>query len=289
MAEPNTDTWARDALASLSGLPGTRRVGLALAEGGGRRLRFTASDRRGGTGVDWCHVDAYEDIPLNTAVRTGEPVFGALDELADTYAGFVDRQESGTAAVAAVPIASGGQVLGGFVLFFARVQAFDRKERAKLVSLGRRLGTELRRALQQHRPLLPLAREPVPEGAEVAVHEVGPEFAAIGEARRFLRNTLARWSVADQVVDTAVLCLDELVTNALIHTQTGCAVRVMLDDGVLTTAVRDAGPAGLPPPVHDDDPLRVHGRGLQLVEALADRWGSELDSVGTTVWFTLET
>ena len=41
-------------------------------------------------------------------------------------------------------------------------------------------------------------------------------------------------------------------------------------------------------PDDDPDPLRVHGRGLQLVEALADRWGSERDAVGTTVWFSLE-
>ena len=34
--------------------------------------------------------------------------------------------------------------------------------------------------------------------------------------------------------------------------------------------------------------MRVHGRGLQLVEALSDRWGSERDAAGTTVWFALE-
>ena len=34
--------------------------------------------------------------------------------------------------------------------------------------------------------------------------------------------------------------------------------------------------------------MRVHGRGLQLVEALADRWGSERDAAGTTVWFVIE-
>ncbi len=32
----------------------------------------------------------------------------------------------------------------------------------------------------------------------------------------------------------------------------------------------------------------MHGRGLQLVEALADRWGSERDALGTSVWFALE-
>ena len=34
--------------------------------------------------------------------------------------------------------------------------------------------------------------------------------------------------------------------------------------------------------------MRVSGRGLMLVEALADRWGSEVDASGTTAWFVLE-
>ena len=38
----------------------------------------------------------------------------------------------------------------------------------------------------------------------------------------------------------------------------------------------------------DDDPLRVFGRGLVLVDALADSWGSEADVTGTTSWFVLE-
>ena len=57
----------------------------------------------------------------------------------------------------------------------------------------------------------------------------------------------------------------------------------------LTVSVRDhGGPAVDAAPQADADPLRVHGRGLQLVEALADRWGSERDAAGTNVWFSLE-
>jgi anti-sigma regulatory factor (Ser/Thr protein kinase) len=141
-----------------------------------------------------------------------------------------------------------------------------------------------------------LATEPVPEGARVAHLDVVSDPSAVGEARRFLRQALGGWGIGEDMADTAVLCLSELVTNALIHTHAGCAVRVLLDQGVLTTAVRDNGAHDVPPadPVAEppgdplDDPLRVHGRGLHLVDALASRWGSELDSVGTTVWFVLE-
>ena len=47
-APPGVDGWAADAFTVLSGTPAVARVGLGLVEGGGRRLRFTASDRRRG-------------------------------------------------------------------------------------------------------------------------------------------------------------------------------------------------------------------------------------------------
>ena len=39
----------------------------------------------------------------------------------------------------------------------------------------------------------------------------------------------------------AVLCLSELVTNALIHARTGCAIRAVLEQNTLTVTVRDGG------------------------------------------------
>jgi len=262
-----------------------RRVGLALSEGGGRRHRFTASDRVDDTGLEWCHVDAYDDVPLNTVVRTGTPVTGALDDLAQRYPSFVEHQR-GTSfvAVAAAPVVAAGQTLGGFVLYLDDVRAV---RRADLQDLGERLGASLRRA-QGTETRMPssLANEPVPPAAQVAVHAVPPDLRAAAGARRFLRDTLAAWGVDDDTTDTAVLCLSELVTNALIHTGAGCELRILLDHGVLTTTVRDGGTGGVAR--HDEDPLSVHGRGLQVVDALAARWGSRLDTVGTTVWFVLE-
>ena len=107
----------------------------------------------------------------------------------------------------------------------------------------------------------------------------------------FMLGTLASWGIdADtDTVDTAILCLSELVTNAMIHTDAGCELRVVLDRGVLTTTVRDGGSSLVVDLGNITvDPLAVHGRGLQLVDALSTRWGSELDTVGMTVWFVLE-
>jgi anti-sigma regulatory factor (Ser/Thr protein kinase) len=273
----------------LSSLPGVRRVGLALAEGGGRRLRFTASDRGGATVPDWCLVDAYDDVPLNAAVRTGQVVGGGLDDLEDHFPDFVARQrEAGSVALAAVPLVAGGQTVGGYLLYFDRPPDLDQGHRRELARIGRELGTRLRRAQRGEGRRPTAADDPAPVGALVAEHVVAPEPQAVREARQFLRGALQEWGVDEETIDTAVLCLSELVTNAVIHSHAGCVVQVLLEDGVLTTTVRDAGSTEDATPEALDDPLVVHGRGLHLVEALADRWGYDLDTVGTTVWFVLD-
>ena len=282
--------WTQDALDSLARLPGVHRVGLALAEGGGRRLRFTASDRDNRDGSAWCHIDAYDDLPLNAAVRSGQTVAGTLDELAGQYSTFVRNQRAtSTVGLAAVPIVAAGQTLGGFVLFFDAPQAFGAEQRSLLQQLGADLGASLRRAESlQERTQEKVRDRAVAAGGLAAVHDVPSHPAGVAEARRFLRRALDEWGVDPEACDTAVLCLSELVTNAVIHADSGCAVRALLEDDVLTVTVRDRGSPYAAPVELAEEPLRVHGRGLQVVEALATRWGSELDLEGTTVWFTLE-
>ena len=297
--------WARTATATLCrGTSDVYRVGVALIEGGGRRLQFTASDRLeadtrgvGGPGGEpvqgrvWCYIDAYDDVPLNTAVRTGGSVVGTLDELAGAYPAFVDRQRAtDTQSLAALPLLAAGQSIGAVVLFFDQPQRFDSPRLRELTDTIAALSAELRRAQRlQARESPTLADVPSPPDAVVETFEVPQHPAAVSEARRSLRATLAGWSVSDEVADAAVLCLSELVTNALMHTVGGCSVRVLFDRGVLTLAVRDAGSAPSASVHLPDEFLQVHGRGLQIVDALAQRWGSELDSLGTTVWCTFDT
>lgn len=280
--------WTEDAFARLTRLPSVHRVGLALVEGGGRRLRFTASDRDRGSHVDWCDVDAYDDVPLNAAVRTGEPVIGTLEELHERYPGYVARQrETATSALAAVPIVAAGQPLGGYLLLFDRDQELDGRQRLQLARIGRDLGAALWRARHAERTRRDVAEPgPAPAGARVASYDVEGDPAAVADARQFLRRTLAEWGVDDDPADNATLCLSELVTNAVIHSHDGCLVRVVLADGLLTTTVRNWGGTAPDAVAAVADPLQVHGRGLQVVDALATRWGREPD--GTSVWFALE-
>lgn len=287
---PDGETWARSALAQLGHVPGVHRAGLAIAEGGGRRLLFTASDRDNERSVEWCEIDAYEDIPLNHTVRTGEAVLGSLDDLVGRYRAFTDRQTTKTHALAFLPIVAAGQVQGGYALFFDTPQRFDHPQLTELEFLGARLGADLRRVQRATtHASRSLEAQPEPHGAHAASYSVAADPRAVARARHFVLKTLAAWGVDEDTVDSAILCLSELVTNAMLHADAGCEVRVVLDRGVLTTTVRDGGSTVVVDPRNvTADPLAVHGRGLQLVDAFSTRWGSELDAVGMTVWFVLE-
>jgi anti-sigma regulatory factor (Ser/Thr protein kinase) len=280
----------RSALAQLGQVPGVHRAGLALAEGGGRRLLFAASDRDNEPSVDWCEVDAYEDVPLNHSVRTGEAVMGSLEDLAVRYRAFADRQSPKTCALASLPIVAAGHVQGAFALFYDTPQHFDRPHVTELEHLGAMLGADLRRIQRATTHAdRSLEDEPVPHGARVATYSVAADPRAVAAARAFVLSTLAAWGVDEKSVDEAILCLSELVTNAIMHTDVGCDLRLVLDRGVLTTTVRDGGSTVVVDPSRVTvDPLAVHGRGLQIVDALSTRWGSELDAVGMSVWFVLE-
>ena len=114
----------RSAFAQFGQIAGVRRAGLALAEGGGRRLRFCASDRDNDSRVDWCEIDAYDHVPLNHSVRTGEAVVGSLDDLAAHYPAFTDRQPSKICALASFPLFAAGHIHGGLRAVLRRAPAF---------------------------------------------------------------------------------------------------------------------------------------------------------------------
>jgi anti-sigma regulatory factor (Ser/Thr protein kinase) len=111
-------------------------------------------------------------------------------------------------------------------------------------------------------------------------------LAAPAQARRFLTSVSAAWSA--DVLDVAVLLTSELVTNAVVH---GLGpVQLLLDDDGdrLRIEVSDAEPA-LPPVPSTPGPTKEHGRGLLIVDRLADRWGSRSRRTppGKIVWFEL--
>jgi anti-sigma regulatory factor (Ser/Thr protein kinase) len=284
----STGPWARHALDALTALHGVRRAGIGVSEGGGRRLNFTAAEHPGEGPATWCQIDAYDDVPLNTAIRSGRAVVGTLVELQKSHPTFAEKQAgTGTAALAAVPLVASGRTLGGFVLFYRQAPRFDEPGVRELIELGARLGDAL--DLTRTTPPRGFAswvREPAP-GALVARLAIVNDLAAVGHARRELRATLAGWGIDKDMAETVALCMSELVTNAVVHAASDCQVRVINDAGTVTVEVRNQGPAADPTQPDGRDPLRVHGRGLQLVDALTSRWGSSRDDSGFNAWFVL--
>lgn len=134
---------------------------------------------------------------------------------------------------------------------------------------------------------LVLVTSTVGRAVSIAQTELAGDARAAGEARHWLGELLERWSVPGDVAHDAVVCVSELVTNAVVHTQTTPRVGVVLDRNRLVVTVSDSGRRGRVAVV-DHEPDDLVGRGLRLVAALCAAWGSEPGSDGTTVWFELD-
>lgn len=110
-----------------------------------------------------------------------------------------------------------------------------------------------------------------------------PESAAT--ARRLALSVLRLWGLP-QFDDVVELLVSELVGNAVRHTGARTfGLRMLRRRGWIRVEVRDPSRA-LPclMPVREMD---ISGRGLFLVDKLADRWGVDLLPRGKTTWFEM--
>ncbi|WP_055493618.1 ATP-binding protein [Streptomyces sp. TP-A0356] len=112
-----------------------------------------------------------------------------------------------------------------------------------------------------------------------------PESAAT--ARRLAQVVILRhWKLTPRMTEDAVLLVSELVGNAVRHTGARVfGLRMRRRRGWIRIEVRDPS-RGLPclMPVQE---LDLSGRGLFLVDRLADRWGVDLLPRGKTTWFEM--
>ena len=143
--------------------------------------------------------------------------------------------------------------------------------------------------------VLVVRREPAgtapTDGTRVdAAMTLAAEPASGAAARRFVERSLAGVPAEPERLDTLVLLCSELVTNAVLHAAAPSEVRLRVRDGQVRLEVHDPSPH-LPAP-RPQDPDATNGRGMLLVQALADRWGVEpgdgLADVGKTVWIELD-
>ena len=126
--------------------------------------------------------------------------------------------------------------------------------------------------------------------------ELDEDLSSVPRARRLVSDLLNRWELRG-LGDVATLLTSELVANALIHTGGGASLVVAVADGVLEIGVSD----------HDHQAIELvkpklerlgadhhaipdeGGRGLLLVDSLADEWGVVQLVDGKQVWIRLST
>jgi anti-sigma regulatory factor (Ser/Thr protein kinase) len=115
-----------------------------------------------------------------------------------------------------------------------------------------------------------------------------PVSRSVPAARHVAAAVLAGWGTPHDSDDVALL-VTELVTNVIDHVGGEAALTLELacSDGWLRIAVADG--SSIRPVVQELSSERPRGRGLLMVQAIADRWGVEDHQGGKRIWFELST
>ncbi|WP_433854637.1 ATP-binding SpoIIE family protein phosphatase [Streptomyces kronopolitis] len=115
----------------------------------------------------------------------------------------------------------------------------------------------------------------------VAYWFLSPQPQTAGRARQLTRRALRRWDL-DPLLDATELMVSEVVTNAVRYASRPIALRLLRTD-VLRCEVGDDSPQV--PRMRRAQSGDEGGRGLFLVDQLAQRWGATRLSTGKVVWF----
>ncbi|MEV5488652.1 ATP-binding protein [Streptomyces bobili] len=115
------------------------------------------------------------------------------------------------------------------------------------------------------------------------------EPAEVAGLRRIMRLHLGIWGLHG-VVDEAQLCVSELVSNVITHVGPGtpATLAVSMNGVRLRIAIHDPDPRALPTLLAANADSES-GRGMALVDAVADRWGVELGPDRKVTWCELTT
>ncbi|WP_144383227.1 SpoIIE family protein phosphatase [Streptomyces sp. SAJ15] len=120
----------------------------------------------------------------------------------------------------------------------------------------------------------------------VTVAQAEPE--RIASSRHQLREMLHDWSDPEQI-ESGVLMLSEMITNVLVHTDGDALIVAEVSGRQGTRRLRvdvADGSDELPHRRHPGE-LASSGRGLLLMEMLADSWGVDPRGAGKCIWFEL--
>ncbi|MFF8996682.1 SpoIIE family protein phosphatase [Streptomyces achromogenes] len=151
----------------------------------------------------------------------------------------------------------------------------------RLIQAAEERGGEDDVALLLLRRRAPRAARP---GRRLRQHVAAGDPEALTQARHLIRAAVRTWG-ARAPADEIELVADELITNALLHTGGSAIVTVRVLEGSerrLRIEVEDCSSAL--PRRRDAGESGMFGRGLLLVERLADAWGVQARGSGKAVW-----
>jgi len=117
--------------------------------------------------------------------------------------------------------------------------------------------------------------------------ELTGEAASVSYARSWVKGVLGAGHPA---VENVMLIVSELVTNSIRHSRSGQGGRIRVaiteGDGLVHGDVTDEGGESVPRVCRN--PEGEGGRGMFLVEQIAQEWGFHDDAAGRVVWFTIK-
>jgi anti-sigma regulatory factor (Ser/Thr protein kinase) len=148
----------------------------------------------------------------------------------------------------------------------------------------RAMGAE--NGLEDDIAVLVVRPRPLDEQATGVELQFALSASAPRKARKAAEATLRRWQAGPpERVQSALLVVSELVTNAVRHARTDITMRLRCNDDRIVVEVGDHD--SRLPRIANDPADRESGRGLQMVAALAHRWGVRPARAGKVVWVEL--
>lgn len=108
-----------------------------------------------------------------------------------------------------------------------------------------------------------------------------PVPRAVGAVRRFVTGILEEWGADDALFDAALVS-SEMATNAVLHARSAFRVMVRRSLEGVVVSVEDAALGSAEP--HRATANDLGGRGLDIVQAVAHRWGCDGLDHGKVVW-----
>ena len=116
--------------------------------------------------------------------------------------------------------------------------------------------------------------------------DLPPVATSVPAARHLVRELLRAWEVPHDREDAALL-VTELVANVIDHVAGKANFTLELSVSGSWLRIADPSTTAIRPVVQELSHDRPRGRGLRMVQSIAERWGADEHDGGKRVWFDL--